>query len=122
MKKKPNLLGPWGEARAADYLRKKGYEIVGANYRCRFGEIDLIAQKGRYLVFVEVKYRKNGESGMPEEAVNVRKQRAISRAALMYLAGHGLGTDTPCRFDVVAVEAGEIRIYENAFAYQGGRG
>ena len=57
MKKKPNLLGPWGEARAADYLRKKGYEIVGANYRCRFGEIDLIAQKGRYLVFVEVKLR-----------------------------------------------------------------
>ncbi len=115
-------LGEEMEALAAGKLQEAGYEILEKNYRCRQGEIDLVAKHRGYLVFVEVKYRKNGESGMPEEAVNVRKQRAISRAALMYLAGHGLGTDTPCRFDVVAVEAGEIRIYENAFAYQGGRG
>ena len=56
---KDDLLGAWGETLAAQYLRKKWYRIVAANYRCRFGEIDLIAKNRRYLVFVEVKLRKN---------------------------------------------------------------
>ena len=106
---------------AAGKLQEAGYEILEKNYRCRQGEIDLVAKHRGYLVFVEVKYRKTGGSGAPEEAVDGRKQRAVSRAALMYLASHGLGTDTPCRFDVVAVEDREVRIYENAFSYQGGR-
>ena len=54
-----NLLGPWGEALAAEYLRKKRYTIVASQFRCRFGEIDLIAKNRQYLVFVEVKLRKN---------------------------------------------------------------
>ena len=54
-----NLLGPWGEEKAAEFLRRKGYALVASNYRCKFGEIDLIVKNRRYLVFVEVKLRKN---------------------------------------------------------------
>lgn len=103
MKKKPNLLGPWGEARAADYLRKKGYEIVGANYRCRFGEIDLIAQKGRYLVFVEVKLRAGSNFAEAREYVDHRKQERLRSAALLYLSQRE--TDLQPRFDVVEIYA-----------------
>lgn len=112
-------LGKEMEDLAARKLKEAGYRILEANYRCPAGEIDLIARQGRYLVFVEVKYRRSGESGMPDEAVDFRKQRTISRAALYYLAEHGLGEDTPCRFDVAAVSGEEIRIYDNAFAFQG---
>ena len=59
-----DLLGRWGEGIAAEYLRRKRYTIAAANYRCRFGEIDLIAENRKYLIFVEVKLRKNGEVKM----------------------------------------------------------
>lgn len=103
MKKKQNLLGPWGEAQAAEYLRKKGYRIVGANYRCRHGEIDLIAQKGRYLVFVEVKLRANDAFAEAREFVDHRKQERLRSAALLYLSQNE--TDLQPRFDVVEVYA-----------------
>ena len=67
-----NLLGPWGEAQAADYLRRKGYTLVAANYRCRFGEIDLIVRNRRYLVFVEVKLRKSAGFAQAREFVDFR--------------------------------------------------
>lgn len=113
-------LGKEMENLAAQKLEAMGYRILEANYRCPAGEIDLVARHGSYLVFVEVKYRRGEVSGSPEEAVDQRKQRVISRVALYYLTGHGLGEDTPCRFDVAAVSRQGIRIYENAFAFQGG--
>lgn len=107
------------EQKAAEYLETLGYQILEKNYRCRVGEIDLIAAHKGYLVFVEVKYRQNGRAGQPEEAVDLRKQRRISRVAAWYLMEQGLDSYTPCRFDVVAVLTKKIRVYENAFPYRG---
>ena len=105
--------------KAASFLKTQGYQILERNYRCKKGEIDLIAREGQYLVFVEVKYRSTNESGLPEEAVDLRKQRQISRVAAWYLTEKGLDIYTPCRFDVVAIEGEEIRLYRDAFFYQG---
>ena len=99
------------EAKAACFLKTQGYQILERNY--------LIAREGQYLVFVEVKYRSTNESGLPEEAVDLRKQRQISRVAAWYLTEKGLDIYTPCRFDVVAIEGEEIRLYQDAFFYQG---
>lgn len=104
---------------AGAFLEKQGYQIIACNFRCRLGEIDLIAKDGRYLVFVEVKYRKNDETGNPLEAVNRRKQQIISRVANYYCLTHGYGENTPCRFDVVAIWGERIKVVKNAFEYQG---
>ena len=101
------------ERRAGKYLKEQGYELIGYNFRCRQGEIDIIARDGRYLVFVEVKYRRDGQTGDPLEAVDWAKQRRISRTAQYYCLTHGYGETTPCRFDVAA---GLVR---NAFEFQG---
>ena len=77
------------EAKAACFLKTQGYQILEQNYRCKRGEIDLVAREGQYLVFVEVKYRSTNESGLPEEAVDLRKQRQISRVAAWYLTEKG---------------------------------
>lgn len=110
-------VGQEQEQNAARFLEAKGYQILKQNYRCRAGEIDLIAEHRGYLVFVEVKYRRQNGSGQPEEAVDLRKQRQVSKVASWYLAEGGLDLYTPCRFDVVAVTPEEIRVYEDAFAY-----
>ena len=65
------------EARAAEFLESRGYEILERNFRCAYGEIDLIARQGSGLIFVEVKYRKNRRAGLPEEAVSLLKQQKI---------------------------------------------
>ncbi len=115
-------VGSTREAEAASYLEKNGYQILEHNYRCRQGEIDLVARDGRYLVFVEVKYRKDLRSGYPEEAVDRKKQQKIWQAARHYLYSHRYGEDTPCRFDVVSItgtsgRAGEeIRVIRDAFS------
>ncbi len=108
-------IGTAYEKVAADYLIARGYRILERNFRSRSGEIDLIAQEGTYLCFVEVKYRRNGDCGSPLEAVNAYKQRKILQAARYYLMLHGLGMDTACRFDVVAVEGDTITLIKNAF-------
>lgn len=112
-------VGQEQEAIAAVWLEKNGYEILEKNYRCKIGEIDLIARHKGYLVFLEVKYRKNNAKGTAEEAVTLRKQRQISRVCTWYLAQHGLDVYTPCRFDVAAVTPEGVTVYENAFYYQG---
>lgn len=113
-------IGQRYEELAVQYLQKKGYRILKRNYRCRFGEIDVIARQGEYLVFIEVKYRGSRAYGTPEEAVDSRKQRRISRAALSFYAGNGYEQKIPCRFDVIGVDGkGNISHIENAFAYQG---
>lgn len=88
---------------AADYLRKKHYKIEAARYYSRFGEIDLIAKNGRYLVFVEVKLRKDPIFASAREYVNRRKQDRIRMTASIYLAQHP--TDLQPRFDVIEIYA-----------------
>lgn len=100
-----NLLGAWGEATAADYLRKKRYEIVAAGYRCRFGEIDLIVKDRKFLVFVEVKLRKNNDFARALEHVDRRKQDKIRITASMYLSQNP--TILQPRFDVIEIYAPE---------------
>ena len=78
-------LGRFGEAAAAEYLRKKGYAILGMNYRTRLGEIDLIAGDRRFVVFVEVKLRRSGDFARPREFVTASKQRRILAAAAEWL-------------------------------------
>ena len=98
-----NLLGAWGEATAAEYLRKKRYEIVAAGYRCRYGEIDLIVKDRKYLVFVEVKLRKSDDFARAMEHVDRRKQDKIRITASMYLSQNP--TPLQPRFDVVEIYA-----------------
>lgn len=103
------------EEQAAVFLTSMGYEIIERNYRCRSGEIDLIGRDGRYLVFIEVKYRSGAASGDPAEAVDRKKQKRIIQTARYYLYSHGYGEDTPCRFDVAAILDRDIRIIKDAF-------
>lgn len=103
------------EEKAAAYLERRGYRILEHSYRSRAGEIDLIARDGEYLVFVEVKYRADNSCGSPLEAVDYRKQRKIIQVARFYLLTHGYGTETSCRFDVVAVCGKELVLVQNAF-------
>lgn len=99
------LLGAWGEAQAADYLRKKHYKILACGYRCRLGEIDLIVKNRKYLAFVEVKTRKSDRFAAAREYVDRRKQERIRSTALFYLSSF------PCelqpRFDVIEIYAPE---------------
>lgn len=100
-----NLAGAWGEALAAEYLRKKHYKIEAARYYSRFGEIDLIARNRQYLVFVEVKLRKNREFALAREYVNRAKQDRIRMTASIYLSQHP--TALQPRFDVIEIYAAE---------------
>ena len=101
----------------AEELKSQGYEILEKNYRCRIGEIDLIAKEGETLVFVEVKYRRNDKMGDPKEAVDQKKQKKISMTASYYLMRECGRMDNPCRFDVAAVLGEQIEVVKNAFEY-----
>ena len=96
------LLGAMGEAAAAEWLRKKKWKILAMNYRCRFGELDVVARDGKELVFVEVKLRRTGGYAPAAEYVTPAKQRKLRLAAESWLAENDLD-DPPCRFDVVEV-------------------
>ncbi len=98
----PATLGTRGEAAAARYLRRKGYRIVARQVRDALGELDLVAVDQGVIVFVEVKTRQSDRAGQPAEAVDVHKQRRLTRAALAFLRRHQL-LEQPVRFDVVAV-------------------
>jgi len=112
------LLGKEGERLAERYLQKKGYKLVERNYRCTAGELDLIVLDQRVVVFVEVKTRTGHGFGTPLEAVEIRKQRKMIRAAQFFLAARGL-QQRDARFDVVGVSwAGRepvLEHIENAF-------
>ena len=103
------------EVKAACFLKTQGYQILERNYRCKKGEIDLIAREGQYLVFVEVKYRKNARNGYPEEAVDTRKHKKICETAAYYVYKNRIPEYTPMRFDVVAVLDGEFKLIKDAF-------
>lgn len=98
-----NLAGAWGESLAAAYLQKKRYKILATGYRCRFGEIDLIATDKKHLVFVEVKLRKSNSFADARDFVNYHKQNRLRTTAELYLAQNP--TELPARFDVVEIYA-----------------
>lgn len=114
---KSKLAGREGEAEAARYLKTKGYEIVGMNYSCRYGEIDVIASNGRNIAFVEVKLRRDASFAEARDFVTPAKQRRLRSAAAMWLQSN----DTPLqpRFDVIEIYTGggrpRINHLENAF-------
>ncbi|MGH7963104.1 MAG: YraN family protein [Candidatus Binatia bacterium] len=96
-------LGQQGEREAERFLRTQGYAIVSKNYRCHFGEIDLVALDRQTIVFVEVRTHTGDGLGDPLASVNLRKQRQIAKAALDYLARHRLH-DRAARFDVIGIQ------------------
>lgn len=98
-----DLLGPCGEALAAEYLRKKGCRIEAMNYRTRLGEIDIIAANRRYLIFCEVKLRKTADFAAAREFVDARKQQRLRSTALVYLSQHEINLQP--RFDVIEIYA-----------------
>jgi len=110
--------GTAGEDLAARYLEQHGFKIIERNYRFERGEIDLIAEEGDELVFVEVKARRSTLFGTPEDAVTEEKQEQVRSVADGYLFEHDID-NRPCRFDVIAIEFknnnADIRHIKNAF-------
>ena len=112
-------VGTRQESRAAEYLESLGYHILVRNFRCRFGEIDLIAKQDDTYIFIEVKYRTGRTAGDPTSAVDGKKQKKISKTAELLPHAPPDPDGCACRFDVVAETPEEIRVYANAFYYQG---
>ena len=110
-----NRLGVAAEALAADYLEARGLKIIARNYRCRLGEIDLIAREGGATVFVEVRQRKSSSFGGAAASITARKRMRLIRAARHYLAG--MKAMPACRFDALLIEGDPPRIdwIRNAF-------
>ena len=102
---KNNLSGAWGETLAAKYLQKMRYKVIATNYHCRFGEIDLIVQNRKFLVFVEVKLRKSSKFAKAMEYVDTRKRDKLRITASVYLAQNP--TNLQPRFDVIEIYAPE---------------
>jgi putative endonuclease len=100
---KRKALGEMGERWARQYLEQNGYRIRETNYRCREGEIDIVAQDKDYLVFIEVRTKTGAAFGSPEESVTTAKQEKLVSVAMSYLQAHD---DLPSewRIDVVAIE------------------
>lgn len=98
---KPSELGQTAEDMACAFLRRRGLRLIERNYRCPRGEIDLVMQDGEQLVFVEVRYRRGGAFGGPQESITAKKQARLLAAARHYLATHS--GDPACRFDVIAL-------------------
>jgi putative endonuclease len=96
-------LGQWGESVAATHLEAQGYRVVERNWRCSLGEIDIVAQDGEVLVFVEVKTRQSINFGLPEESITPRKAQRLIDLGVQYCADHALD-DVEWRIDLVAIE------------------
>lgn len=116
---KNQLFGRIGERLAANYLEDRGYRLLLRNFRCAYGEIDLIAEEQDDLVFVEVKLRRGTAFGLPEEAIDARKQRRLLQVASYYLSLHECA-ERSWRIDVIAIQLSsrgklqEIRLYQHA--------
>ncbi len=112
-------LGDWGERLAADYLRRQGYIIRETKFRCPVGEIDVVAERGQYLVFVEVRTKRGQAFGTPEESVTLSKAEKLVELAHTYLQTHD-ALPPFWRIDVVAVEftsrgrLSRVELIENA--------
>ena len=115
-------LGKTGEDLACAELERRGYAILARRFRCRVGEIDIIARDGTTVVFVEVKARESRAFGAAAEAVTSYKQRRIATIAAEYVMQHHL-QNRPCRFDVVSIhcDGGQtvVEVFQNAFSSRG---
>ena len=111
-------IGKRGETLAISFLKKNGYRIIESNFRCRYGEIDIIAQDGKTVAFIEVKTKTSNRFGSPTQAIDLRKQRQVSKTALAYISQKRL-TNYSARFDVVGINIkgsnSEIELIKNAF-------
>ncbi|MBR0139486.1 MAG: YraN family protein [Firmicutes bacterium] len=116
---KKKTVGRKGEDAACSYLERKGWRIVARNYRCRFGEIDMIAAKDGVLAFIEVKTRSRADFGFPREAVNAEKQRKLRASAQVFMLRRPEFSRFQPRMDVIEIRAVEegalLRHLENAF-------
>ena len=108
-------MGSKQEEIAMNYLIDNGYKILDKNFFTKSGEIDIIAKHENYLAFIEVKYRTNVNMGLPQEAVDYRKIKRISKTALYYIYKNKISSDIPCRFDVIVILDKEITLIKNAF-------
>lgn len=109
-------VGSSAEDLAARHLQHLGWRILDRNYRIRRGELDLVALEGETLSFVEVRARKDARFGAPEETVGAVKQSRLVRAAQHWLASRGGShAHRPCRFDVIGIEGGRLRLIKDAF-------
>ena len=95
-------LGRWGESHARRYLEGKGYTVSATNYRCRWGEVDIVAQQGEEIVFIEVRTRRGAAFGTPEESVTAAKSRRLAATAQHYLESKGL-EQSQWRVDLVSI-------------------
>ena len=109
-------VGKWGEETAVDYLKQKGYEIVGQNIRTPYGEIDIVAKQGDITLFVEVKTRTSNKMGLPEESITARKREHMIACAEHYAAEHEIDH---WQIDVISIEGKpgstpKVTYFENA--------
>jgi putative endonuclease len=107
-------LGAFGEDKAAAWYERNGYRVVARNWRCRDGELDLVARRGPTVVFCEVKTRASAAFGVPAEAVTPAKQRKLRVLAVLWLRSTGTHA-AELRFDVASVLGGKLEIIESAF-------
>lgn len=106
-------LGFWGESRAVKFLKKSGYTVLHRNFKCPFGEIDIIAQKDGVLCFIEVKTRSSDDFGAPNQAVNKTRQTRYINSARYYFANREI--DCTVRFDIIEVTKEGVNHIESAF-------
>lgn len=112
-------LGFWGESKAARFLKKNGYKILERNFKCKAGEIDIIASKGDTIAFVEVKTRTSDAFGEPCEAVDLTRQRRYCNAAEQFIRLKGIGLETyVLRFDIIEIKKGVLNHIKNAFEWR----
>lgn len=109
------VVGGIYEEQCANYLKKHGFQIVTQNYKCKIGEIDIIAVKNNILRFIEVKYRKNESFGFPIEAVNKRKQNKMMKAASWFLNENKQYENMQCSFDVISITENHVEYLFNCF-------
>lgn len=112
-------IGRYYEEQTVAWLERHGFCILERNFRCRFGEIDIIAKENGCLVFVEVKYRADNRWNSAQEAVTIRKQKCVSETAAYYIKKNGIRTECLYRFDVICTDGVRFTLYRNAFEYCG---
>ncbi len=108
-------LGRWGEDRVVRWYRRRGFEVLERNWRCRHGELDVILRRGPVIAVCEVKTRSSLAFGAPAEAVGWQKQRRIRRLAAQWLSEQERRGAVQLRFDVAEVVGRELRVIESAF-------
>ncbi len=109
------IAGDYYESMAAEYLQHNGFQIIERNYKCKFGEIDIIAKKNNTISFIEVKYRKNTDFGYAIEAVSKEKQNRIRKTAAYYIKERKPEKNTAYSFDIVLIQGKIMEYYSNCF-------